>query len=409
MVFQSRKRRVPAKSQTVAKPTIKEFPEELLLAILERTTGISEVLKLRETSKFFGSACVSTIRTRLKTLYVHPAPSSVKRAKKICKSYLSSEIEEICFVNKIHWSLIRIPFHEVDKGFAHTWTSHHAHEKKKGLHFEFAAHYNDLFNALASLPKFKTVSFKDKCDEAGFNMVSEHTIYHWAFTIKDRANITKERRAENKLYGPVAKPTSKPTMAYNFSDIDVIVAAMNRLKFTTLKLRDEIPFADASALVNTSFGNLTRVELHMHLGWNTGPCQRFCHEILRSAAASLQDLRLTFQHNPAAIRRLRPEISFATVVKDLDFPKLQYLELLALDLPENLPYIPQIIDFKYFLSTSCKRLEHFRTIRVFPTFLHLLIMPGHTKSMDEILKGFDGEAKMLEEEDENTRAWEISV
>ena len=128
MVFHASKRRVPATNKPIARSPISDFPDELLLNILEQTDSMNEVLRLRETCKRFLPACNTMIQSRLKTLYVRPAPSAVKRAIEISQSELGSEIEEICFVNKVHWSVIRND-HNLVKDFAHNWPSKARHDK----------------------------------------------------------------------------------------------------------------------------------------------------------------------------------------------------------------------------------------------------------------------------------------
>ena len=79
-------------------------------------------------------------------------------------------------------------------------------------------------------------------------------------------------------------------------------------------------------------------------------------------------------------------------------------------LPGELLHAPQMIDFMAFLS-RCKRLEFLRASRVFPTPEYILMPVGQDAflSMDEIMLGFEGEVRVLEEPDEKTRAWEINV
>jgi hypothetical protein len=55
MVFQIRKRRGVAKSQYDARSAILEFPDEIILAIVERA-GVSEILRLRESGRLFAPA-----------------------------------------------------------------------------------------------------------------------------------------------------------------------------------------------------------------------------------------------------------------------------------------------------------------------------------------------------------------
>jgi hypothetical protein len=69
-----------------------------------------------------------------------------------------------------------------------------------------------------------------------------------------------------------------------------------------------------------------------------------------------------------------------------------------------------MIDFMAFLS-RCKSLKFLRTSCVFPTPEYILMSVGQDSllSMDEIMLGFEGEARALEEPDERTRAWEINL
>ena len=253
-------------------------------------------------------------------------------------------------------------------------------------------------------------------------MVFVQAIEQWAYTVQESACTwdsimerrapSKIQKAEAKLYGPIGKvhPKAKAKQGFNFSDLDAVVAVLTALDITTLKLGNELPFANQHSLATASLGKLTHIELLVHLGWQASTWQRFCNELLRKAAPILEHLKLSFQHNPAALRRKRAETSLATIVRDIDFPKLQSLEFRALELPEELPYVPQIIDFIPFLS-RCKNLELLRTSRVYPSFQYTLIQigPDDYPSMDDILLDFEGEARVVEELDESIRAWEISV
>jgi len=420
MVFHAEsKRRTRDKPQTEASTTFLDLPDELILAVLERTDNISEVLRLRQTSKVFVPACSSIIRDQLKTLYIHPAASSVKRAIAVCKSDLASAIEEISIVNKVRWDMVRAPAY-LNKRFGHSWPSLGVHDRKNELNLDFAAHYEELLTALATLPMAKTLSFKDKCSKPGFNMVPEQFIVNWAFTVLEKAptwDAMAEHRArsrvqkfEARLYGTPAFPKLKAKHVFNFSDLDAVITVLGHLNIKSLRLSEELPFADERSLATASLAHLTHIELLVHLGWQKSASQRFSNELLRNAAPTLKSLKLSFEHNPASIWRKRPETSLATIIKDIDFPKLRSLELCALGLPEELSYVPQMIDFMAFLS-RCKNLQLLRTSRVFPTFQYLLISAGQDAflSMDEILLGFEGEVRSLERPDEYTRVWEIGV
>jgi hypothetical protein len=421
MVFHTYKRPMRVKPQHEANTSFLDLPDELILGILEHTDSISETLRLRQTSGILLPACNSIMRKELKTLYVHPGKGAIKRAIEICESDWASDIEEICFVNEVHWDMTRTPA-RLEKKFGHTWPSLALHDRKKELNSCFLAHYEGLLSALASLPKAKMLSFKETCDQPGYNMVSKQAIKNWTFTCQDAArtwdSIMERRqpnrlqRAEEKLYGPVAKraPKVNARQGFNFSDLDAVVAVLSRLNITSLKLRNELPFADQYSLTNTFPSHLTHIELLVHLGWQASPWQHFCNELLRKTAPTLQDLKLSFQHNQAAMRRKRAETSLATVLGELGLPKLRSLELRALGLPEDLPYVPQVIDFMPILSRY-RSLEFLRTVRVLMTSQYLLIGvdPDFYPSMDEMLLDYEGETRLVEEVGEHTRAWEISV
>jgi len=417
MVFHTKsKRRDRAKPHTEAKTktTFLDLPDELVLNILERTDGISEVLRLRQASKAFVPACSSIIRKELKTLYIHPGKSSVKRAIAICESDLASRIEEICFVNKIRWDKIRAPVH-LNKKFGHSWPGLGINERKNELNSDFAVHYEKLLALLASLPTAKTLSFRDTCGEPGFNMTSKQAIENWASTVlessrkwdamAERRRLTRLQKVEAKLYGESAYSKE----GFNFSDLDAVVAVLSCLNITTLKLTEELPFGSERSLATASLGHLTHIESLVHLGWQASAWQKFCNELLRNAAPALQNLKLSFKHNPAAMWRRTYETSLATIVGDINFPRLRFLELRALEYPEKLPYVPQTIDFMAFLS-RCKSLQLFRTCRVVPTsdYIRMSHLPDDYPTMGNIFEKFEGETRVIEELDVNTKAWEIS-
>ncbi|KAM0703336.1 hypothetical protein Q7P35_009274 [Cladosporium inversicolor] len=400
MVFHiDSKRRAREKQQAEANTTFLDLPDELILGILECTDGISEVLRLRQTSKVFVSACNTIIRNDLNALYIHPGQSS------------------ICIINKVRWDLIRAPAH-LNKRFGHSWPSLGLHERRKELNLDFVAHYDELLTSLATLPGAKTLSFRDACDKPGFNMVSKQVIQQFKFKVLDLAHTwdamaeqrapSRLQTAEAKLYGKI--PKVKMRHGFNFSDLDAVIAVLGRLNITNLELSEELPFATEHSLATASLGHLTQIELLVHLGWQKSAWQRFSNELLRNPAPTLQDLKLSFKHNPATIWRKKVETSLATIVKYIEFPKLQSLELRALGLLDELPYVPQMIDFMAFLS-RCKSLQRLRTSGIFPTPHYVLVSTSRDDypSMDEILLGFEGEVRTLETPDENTRVWEIKV
>jgi len=102
MVFHTYKRPMRVKPQHEANTSFLDLPDELILGILEHTDSISETLRLRQTSRILLPACNSIMRKQLKTLYIHPGKGSIKRAIEICESNCAFDIEEICFINKVH-------------------------------------------------------------------------------------------------------------------------------------------------------------------------------------------------------------------------------------------------------------------------------------------------------------------
>ena len=84
MAFQSRKNLLGAK-QEQPKTVFTKLPDELLLYMLHQM-DITEVLRLRETSRFFFNTCTEVMRDKLKVLYVHPSPRSIERAISICEA-----------------------------------------------------------------------------------------------------------------------------------------------------------------------------------------------------------------------------------------------------------------------------------------------------------------------------------
>ena len=219
MVFQHRKNRHGAKPKQLAtstKTTLTDFPEELLLHMLHHTT-ITEVLRLRETSKFFFPACTEIIRDKLKILYVHPSPSSVERAIGICKSDLSSEVEEICFVSKcVLWRCGCL-----DERAWRQWPSRNVTLRGRvdgqGA-CTFDQGYQELLSSLVELGCLQTVSFQESCDRPGFNMLSAQRMTNWLDTTayrtgKFRGVVSKERKAENTLYA--AKFKLMPPQAFH--------------------------------------------------------------------------------------------------------------------------------------------------------------------------------------------------
>lgn len=379
MVFYNDRKRRHRGQQQKAKPTlITDLPKELLLDIIDHSST-TDVLRLRGASKPFVGVCTDTLRKRLRVLYVHPSASSLRKAIKICQSDLSSDIEEVCFVNKVMWHTIRqqenAGRHLEAIDIAATWPSSNSKQGKKSDQSEsshFAGAYSVLLSALADLPNIQSFSFTDTCDKPGFNMLPKSRIFEYAEALQPVV-LSKEHQAENKLYR-----RRDPTPSYQrdgFTDTEAVLAILShfRITFKHLRITDELPYAHdlsyrctrchhhpAFRSCQSKLANLTSLELHCNTGWDRTFWHDTCHDILSLAAPKLQRLKLAFQHN-AAVRRVRVEQSLQTLFTGLDFPKLTHLDLLALHpSPRNGRHyrpICQEFDLVDFLSTHTSTLQ----------------------------------------------------
>ena len=178
MVFQSRKNRRGVKhKQPIAVFT--KLPDELLLYMLHQM-DITEVLRLRETSRFFVDTCTEIMRDKLKILYVHPTPRSVERAISICKkSDLSSEVEEICFLSKA------LPWRGDQQAmiYQRQWAFRNPQDDVDRPVRSFDQSYQKLLYSLAKLKSLQTFSFRESCDRPGFNILSAQRITNWQDTL----------------------------------------------------------------------------------------------------------------------------------------------------------------------------------------------------------------------------------
>ena len=149
-----------------------KVPDELLLYMLHQI-DITEVLRLRETSRFFVNVCTEIMRDKLKVLYVHPCPRSVERAISICKQPdLSSEVEEICFLSKapLWQDGLRIKLHQRQRALD---TPRDDVDRPVRT---FDKSYQQLLSSLAELKCLQTVSFRESCDRLGLNILSAQHI-----------------------------------------------------------------------------------------------------------------------------------------------------------------------------------------------------------------------------------------
>lgn len=402
MVFQNRKRRNRTQPKQSTAKIITDLPDELLLAILERTPDISDVLRLRATSRALMPACSSTVRDRLKVLYIHPSPSSVRRAIRISQSDLGSDIEEISIVNRVLWSEIR---RKPDAGFQYTWLRGSSRNIDGELYTDFAGAYKELLDSLVNLTKLKALSFDNRIFKAkpGFNNISLQTVEDWARTVKPTLP-SKQLSAENKLY--TSQPAVNPQSRFKFTDVDVLASLINRFstKLTTLRTNAELPCAQAAMLHSGTLANLTRVELRINTGWYKADWQVFSHHILQSAASNLRKLKLHFNYNSAAERRRRIETSLAVVLEGLTFPALQCLELYALF------HLVQEFDLGSFILERCRELSVLRTTDV--VALPLSYGAHHTGQLvllDTVMLGIGWEVREADEQAEDAREYRLGA
>lgn len=320
MVFQNnRKRRKP-----IEKPTksIRDLPDELLLNIFEHAT-ITDILRCREASKLFVPASTTAIRSKLKVLYVHPSHSSLRKAVAICHSDLSSEIEEICFVNKTHWHMQRGKF-----GFnAHTWPRRLLREKTDILHpgaGSFTIVYATLLSALTQLKNLDTFSFASSCMQPGFNMISQSQVLTYA--------AARHTPPHKSLLGP-------PEAIMDFSDRDAITSMLKHpeIKFRRLRIAAVAPvlervgfdLQEPHSISKLQF--LSSFEYHCSTRWseNLGASNwlRFALGALQLAAKTLRSLVLVLDFKSPR----RGDISDRTLNTILmpQFDRLEHLEVHA--------------------------------------------------------------------------------
>ena len=389
MVYYHGKKARGAKPKQAKQPGAKltDLPDELLIQMLH-DTDITVVLRLRATSKRFVHSCTEIIRDKLKILYVHPSPSSVLRAINICKSDLSSNVDEVCFVskapNRITGALAR--------GFDLPWPTHTPRDEKgkprKNPSNEpwaafFSQSYEELLSSLAGLKRLQAFSFQESCDRPGLNMLSAQRLSNWLKTIGQNMLPSKERRAENALY--VVQVSFTPSNNFVFADIDALDAVLNHHKIhvTRLKLGHELlkPSSNptcAMGIVRPQ--TLTRLDLLATTYWKRCEWHKFCRDLLRSAAPSLKELRLgirncifSAEHDSGqswhTLAHLLRDTNFPGA-KYLDFPKVERLELYSAPSripPSNLDlYMIQWFNLETFLNDYCRELRVLRLSDIIP-------------------------------------------
>jgi hypothetical protein len=440
MVFQRSKDRRGAKPEQPKQPGTKSFtdvPDELLLYMLHQT-DITAVLRLRATSRFFVFPCTEVIRAKLKILYVHPSPSSVQRAISICKSDLSSEVEEICFVSQRPQELPA----GVSKGDDFTWPSHKSQNgrvpmsdfvRERGLGgLAFSKSYQELFSALAGLGHLQAFSFQESCDRPGLNMLSAERLSDWVQTIKSNTRVSKERKAENALYA--VKVNFVQPRSFVWLDTDALQAVLchSGLNFTRLKLGHVLP--DNPFDREMSFRlvrhltirplTLTRLDLLATGYWVSREWHLLCCELLASAAPALVELRLGIRHctfNPYGEEDSK--ITLKHLLQGFDeskpffsLPKLERLEFYST--PARAPsrlspsLMVQTFHLEDFLAKNCSKLRFFRLNELVPIRAQNVAAEGldDDKLMQIMHKYLGVPVRVITTPglDENVREWEVN-
>jgi hypothetical protein len=387
MVFQpSKKHRGAKPEQSGTRAAFLDVPDELLLHMIHQT-DITAVLRLRETSRFFVNACTEVIRDKLKILYIHPSPSSVKRAIAICKSDLSTEVEEVCFVSQSP-----DPFPAATaKGACFPWPSHKSQNgrvplsdfaRERGLGNDaFNQSYQELLSSLARLGRLQAFSFQESCDRPGLNMQSDQRISAWVQTIVPSLRVNRDRRAENALYA--LKVNYVQRKSFVFLDIDALQAVLNHpgFNFTRMKLGHDLPenpFDTGFAFSIDRPLTLTRLDLLATTYWKSPQWHLLCCELIQSTAPTLVELRLGIRH--AELFHMREEFSMITLthllqgndsaIKFLDLPKLQRLEFYSTSARTQTRPLPDLMvqwfDLEKFLANHCSRLRFLRLNEIVP-------------------------------------------
>lgn len=427
MASQTLKNRHCAKQRQSGTTTFVDLPDELLLNILQHT-DVTAVLRLRETSKSVVPACTEAIKDKLKILYVHPSPSSVQRAISICRSHLSSEVKEICFVSKkfhvsndhdynhcsgglleLPWP-VREPLQE-DVSRKTSWEGAHIISK-------FQSSFRELLSSPTAL-KITTFSFTEACDKPGFNMISTQRIANWRKTILSAAP-SEQRKAEDKYHAARSRFRSR----FQFANIDALASVLSdpRFTFTRLKVTHELAHAgcafDRSMPYIGNYRALTHVELTVSHGVCRSPSERHYRDFLDNTAGTLIELKIGIQYShPIPIDPNPHRESGLTCVFHLpELPQLRHLELHRLPSPDlkaiigaghnNNAFMVQQVDLGKFLKDRCPKLQFLQLTDLVPV-IGFQWPPKPWTMADAVLQDFGSFAGEIEGLDANTRAWEI--
>jgi len=354
MASQSRENRHCAKPiPPGAEPSLPGLPDELLLNILQHA-DIPSVLRLRETSKRFVPVCIDAVRGKakeLKVIYVHPSPSSVKRAITICQLDLSSEVEELCFVSKNFHSrpneygivvpavgpsafpwLVREPSSNDVSSQTSPWAR--ARDKSQGdVVNNLQSSYRELLFSLAAM-KITRFSFSEVCDKPGFNMISDQRIDSWR-------NTVEERESADRL---------SALITFKLADSDALASVLSdsRFTFTNLRISHQLAYVGSASSLGMShiggYRTLTHLDLKVNHGDSHQPAWTWLYDnFLSSAASTLIELKIGFQY-----RNITPNdhinalhaFDLACILQLAQMTKLRRLELHRFPAPDSKHRIP---------------------------------------------------------------------
>jgi hypothetical protein len=428
MIFQFRKNHRAAKQEQPG-AVFTKLPDELLLHILHQV-DVTEVLRLRETSRFFVDTCTEVIRDKLKILYVHPSPSSIEHAVNICKkSDLSSEVEDICFLSKA-------PLYRNGQQallYQRQWASRNPRDDVDRPVRTFEQSYQELLSSLAKLECLQIFSFQESCDRPGFNMLSAQCITNWQDTVANRhrpfTDISKQLRIEHTRYDEDFIHGLATPMAFLFADVDALIAVLNSgINFTRLTLSHEL-FQDPLPCRICTFGyptflrpalsilrpqTLTRLDLTVTAYWESCAWHVHCAELLWSTAATLLELRIGVRHctrqdhrTNASLRQLLEKYK-SWPLEFIDLPRLQRPEFHSppewgLCPKQPVSVMKQSLDLERFLEKHCKELRTLHLTAIYPTYGSLV----NGVSMKDIQLPYNIPVRETEGMGDHTRAWEI--
>ena len=404
------------------------LPNELLLNILQHA-DIPSVLRLRETSKRFVPVCNDAVKSKakeLKVIYVHPSPSSVKRAITICHLDLSSEVEEVCFVSKNFHSrpdenghiypaagpsafpwLAREPLSN-NISQTYPWTRARARNQiHEGVVSKFKSSYRELLSSLAGL-KITRFSFSEVCDQPGFNIISNQRIASWREAVE-------ERTAEDLIIPPTT---------FKFADSDALASVLHdpRFKFTSLRIAHELADVGLASSLGMAHIGGYRALTHLDLTVNHGDARQSAWtwlygDFLSSAASSLVELKIGFQYRdltPKHYTRNSLEADLLCIFFRVHLPQLRRLEIHRFPAPDSgLPadnpnaVMLQHFGLGRFVAGRCRKLQFLKLTNVFPAHNGGQSPPQPWKMADFVPVDLETVAREIEGLDAGTRAWEI--